>query len=473
VDADEIPDTATIFGWIEEIYGWGVRRPAYPADVRAEDFILEQFTSFGLEDVRKEPAPLPRWEPLKQVLTVTSGSETFSVPCFPLPHSSPCSELRLELVEGDYEKDVTDKMVMASCPLMQLPAALMVEGDPILDQLGDQMQLQIHTGGRVIDPRGTFEGAVQILPFSLQIHYVMEPWIERGAAAFIGVLDDYPGNSHAYYVPYDGLERPIPGVWISGSDGARIRELLGQGDVSIELTVESTRETVTSHNVIGELPGAGDEWVIIGSHHDGPWSSAVEDGSGIALVLAQAAYWSRIPEAERPHNLLFLLNAGHMVGGAGCHAFIADHSDFLEKVVLEVHLEHAANEFRELEGELVATGEPEPRWFFTSRNPQLEQVVVDALTAEGVDRSLVIPPDAFGDQPTTDGGAFHPVGVPLVNYLTAPWYLFDEMDTLDKIHQPSLEPISRATIRIVEGMANFSAASMRAGISPVTDSSSR
>ena len=49
----------------------------------------------------------------------------------------------------------------------------------------------------------------------------------------------------------------------------------------------------------GELPGADDEAVMIASHHDGPWSSAVEDSSGIALVLAQATYWAAQPVEDR------------------------------------------------------------------------------------------------------------------------------------------------------------------------------
>ena len=260
------------------------------------------------------------------------------------------------------------------------------------------------------------------------------------------------------------MARPIPGVWIRGSDGARIRNLLGAGPVRIRLEAQSKRETITCHNVIGELSGADDELVVIGSHHDGPWASAVEDASGISLVLAQATYWSQVPAAERPHRLLFLLNAGHMAGGAGVHAFIRDHPDLLPRIVLEIHLEHAANEFKERDGQLGPTGEPEPRWFFTSQNPELERSVIAALRAEGIDRALVIAPDAFGDQPTTDGGPFHPAGVPLVNYLTAPFYLFDAMDTLDKIHRESLVPISRATIRMVEATAGISAAQMAKGV---------
>jgi hypothetical protein len=75
-----------------------------------------------------------------------------------------------------------------------------------------------------------------------------------------------------------------------------------------------------------------------------------------------------------------------------------------------------------------------------------------------------MPPTAFGDRPTTDGGDFYLAGVPIVNYLTAPFYLFDSMDTLDKIHRPSLVPVTRAAVRIVESTSGVSAGEMRAAV---------
>jgi hypothetical protein len=51
-----------------------------------------------------------------------------------------------------------------------------------------------------------------------------------------------------------------------------------------------------------------------------------------------------------------------------------------------------------------------------------------------------------------------------VNYLTAPFYLFDAADTMDKIHRRGLVPVTRATIRIVESTQACSAAAMRADI---------
>ncbi|MCP3983122.1 MAG: M28 family peptidase [bacterium] len=461
---DHIPTTDVIHGWIEEIFSWGVRRPGYEADRRAEEHAIEQFRAFGLERVRREPVELPFWEPLASSLSVHSAAASFDVPCFPLPHSAPTEPIELELtkLDADAPDSARGKAAFVVTPLMALPPTLAVDASGVPDDM--EIAVDLRSGGIVLDPRKTFDGAIQTLPFSPAIQEVMEPSIAAGASAFIGMLEGYPGNSCQYYVPYDGISRPIPGVWIRSSDGSRIQALLAEGPVSIRLEVQSKRETITSHNIIGELPGADDECVIIGSHHDGPWASAVEDASGISLVLAQARYWSKVPAAERPHRLMFLLNAGHMAGGAGCHAFIRDHSDLLEQIVLEIHLEHAANEFRERDGKLEPTGEPEPRWFFTSQNPDLKRSVVDALQAEDIDRAFVIAPDTFGDQPTTDGGAFHPAGVPLVNYLTAPFYLFDAMDTLDKIHRESLVPITRATIRMIEATTGISAAHMVKGI---------
>lgn len=292
----------------------------------------------------------------------------------------------------------------------------------------------------------------------------MEPSQSAGAAAFIGVLDGHSGDSCEYYVPYDGKERKFPGLWIKGSDGKKLQALVKKGTVTVKIIVKATRQAEIGHNIIGELPGPTDDIVLIGSHHDAPWASAVEDASGIALVLAQAEYWSKVPVDQRPHQMHFLLHAGHMVGSPGAVAFVKKHRELLNRVVLEVHLEHAANEVRQGDQGLEPTGRPETRWFFTSRNRDLQRSVERALLSESVDRSLILAPDVFGIAPPTDGGIYHLYNVPLFNFLTAPFYLFDSIDTPDKVNQPSLSSITRATIRILQDTRGVSAAKMRAGI---------
>jgi hypothetical protein len=459
-----IPDERTILSWIERIYSQGIRRPGYPADRWAERFCAEQFRACGLEQVRLDPVPLPYWEPRTAWLRVHASGATHEIPCFAVPFSAPAAHVEADLAVFDHgaPETVRGKASLYEVTLLRVPPQFAVQR-----RLSESSE---HAGpaeaarqaGWYFDPRRTFDGSLQVLPFGSEIQSVMEPSIGAGAVAFIGTLPGYPGGGHEYYVPYDGMPRPIPGVWISGSDGERLRELSRKGTVRVELSVDAVRDRTTSYNVIGELPGAGDETVVIGTHHDGPWSSAVEDGSGMALVLAQAAYWSAVQRAERPHRLVFLVNGGHMAGGAGCRAFLERYTADLDRIVLEVHLEHAAAEVVERDGQLMPSGEPEPRWWFVSRIPSLEAAVWKAIESEHLDRSLLLTPDALAAHPTTDGGFFHTKGVPLVNYLTAPFYLFDPMDRLDKIHVPSLVPITRAAIRIIESTRGVSAHAMRA-----------
>jgi hypothetical protein len=446
-----IPDESRIYGWIEEVFSHGMRRPGYLADRWAEGWLQEQFRALGLKNVRAEPVEMPYWEPRAASLIVAGADgASADLACFALPFTSP-GEIEANLVAFDEAAPEGARGAIALCdaPLMRTPHAW----------YGSVATWRY-------DPDGSFDGSRQILPFGRAVMEATRPAIDAGAGGFIGTLTDYPGDSCRYYVPYDAQRRDIHAVWVSGTDGKRLREMLGAGAVRARINVDAAEGDITCYNIVGELPGADEETVIIGSHHDGPWASAVEDGSGIALVLAQATYWSRVALAERPHRLVFLLNSGHMAGGAGQRTFVSEHSAELDRCVLEVHLEHTANEFTDEGGNLRATGQPEARWWFTTRINRLEAAVRSAIESEDLRRSYILRPDIFGPKPTTDGADFHLAGVPLVNFLTAPFYLFDEMDTLDKIHRPSLVPVTRAAIRIVESTEGVSAAAMRRDVVP-------
>jgi hypothetical protein len=443
-----IPHDDEIYGWIEEVFRQGVRRPGYAADRWTEDFAQARFEALGLESVRREPIRLPVWEPQSWSLVIASADgRRREVPCYPLPHTAS------GVVEG---------------PLVPLADGGQGVRDAIavdfLSMLALRFDFFVKRSSWIFDPGRTFDGFAHVLPFGPRRQAVMEPAIEVGARAYVGVLEGYPPGTHDYYVPYDGVARPIPGVWVGRESAGLLRDALAAGAARGELKVASRRFEEDTYNIIGGLPGQSGETVIIGSHHDGPWSSAVEDGCGIAMVMAQAAYWSAVPREERPHNLLFLLTSGHMCGGAGSRGFISAHRELLESVVLELHLEHAALEHVERDGKLTHTGEPEPRWWFTTENPGLEDAVRAAISAEDLRRSLIVPPTIFGGAPTTDGGPFHPEGVPLVNFLSAPVYLFDSKDTLEKIDREHLAAITRAAARIIESTVGTTARSMREGV---------
>ena len=449
-----IPDEGAIYGWIEEVFGHGIRRPGYPADRWAEEWAQERFRALGLERVRAEPVEMRSWEPLEATLAVTGAAgASIDVPCFPLPYAAGTVGVEAELVAFDAASPdvVRGAIALVDVPFMRVPSSYYRD----------------HLATWSYDPDDTFSTSTHVLPFGRGMQHALEPAMEAGALGFVGVLSGHPGDINEYYVPYDAVERPVPGAWISASDGRRVTEVLAKGPARARLRVVTKTEPITSYNIVGELPGADEDTVIIGSHHDGPWSSAVEDASGISLVLAQAAYWSRVPQKERPHRLVFLLNSGHMAGGAGQAAFVREHRAELDSCVLEVHLEHAANEVVERDGSLMETGRPEVRWWFTSRLARVDAALRAAIEAERLERSLMLKPDAFDVKPTTDGADFHLAGVPLVHFLVAPWFLFDSMDTLDKIHRPTLVPLTRAAVRVIESTTGVSAAVMRS--EPIAD----
>ncbi|MCI0635041.1 MAG: M28 family peptidase [Actinobacteria bacterium] len=428
----------------------GIRRPGYRADRWVERWAADRFEEFGLEDVHLEPVEVDRWNPGAATLVVEPGGDRFRG--FPAPHTAPGTvDAEFGVLAGDAAAgSFADRIAVYEFAPLALPGSA-------------ERELSTFS----YDPDGDFDSLRHILPFNVSFNNILDPAITAGAAGFVGLLTGFPWNTRDYYVPYDGEDRDITAAWFSGDDGRRLLELIAGGATRGRLEVEAERTPIETHNVVGTLPGASDEWVIVASHHDGPWASAVEDGSGISLVLAQAAYWSGVPARERPHNMLFLLSAAHMFGGAGTTAFIGANRQLVDETVLEVHLEHAARNCVGENGELVPTEDPEIRWWFTSENPALQGAVQAALEGEDLRRSVIFRPDVFFETPPTDGAAFHGAGVPIVHFLTAPMYLFDRRDTIDKIHEASLEPLSRAAVRIIESTQGVSAAAMRNGIVPI------
>ncbi len=447
-----VPSKEKMMGWITAIFNQGIRRPGYPANYRVENWVKEQLENLGLQDIKLDPVPIRKWEAETgnlRIWPVGKPDQAMDIPGFPLPYSRATDGVEAELRMISATRELAGKIAVYNMEFVNLPARLL--------KLWSK---------RYYDPGNEFRTLNQMLPFGVLGGRAMEPAMNANASAFIGILSNYPGETHDYYVPYDAVTRDLPGVWVSPNNGKKILELMDKGSVSAKVSYQGGISDSVSHNILASLPGMSEEWVVIGTHHDGPWSSAVEDASGMALVLAQAEYWSQIPREQRPHNILFLMNCGHMSGGAGAKAFVERNAAFLEKIVAAIHLEHVAVEVKSENGKLAPTDEPVVRWWFTSRITPLEEITENAFATEGLRRSIVMPPDGFppgGKNPPTDAAAYHLVAVPVpfVSLLAAPVYLFDSADTLDKIHQESLEPLTRAVIRIVNALKGHTAHGLR------------
>ncbi|GAA2773150.1 hypothetical protein [Nonomuraea dietziae] len=428
-----VPSAAQMMEWIETVVAEGVRRPGYPADDRVAKWAAGLFADFGLREVRLPPVELEAWHPVGATLRAhldTDPATIVEVAAFALPYTMEKARVTAPLARAPEPGAI----VVKECALGRLPQALLREA-----------------ATSFYDPEGVFDHLEQILPMDLDAMAVLGAAIEAGAAGFVGAFTGMPWESRDHYVPYDAVRRPVPAVWLSRDDSRRLLALMSEGPCTATLSVEAEVRPAVSHNVTGVLPGRSDQWAIIGSHHDAPWASAVEDASGVALVLAAARYWSQVPRERRPHKPAVPAHGGAH-GPRGRHQGLHRRQQGPPRQgrapAPPGARRPAVRDRRRRSG---ADRRSEPRWWFTTQDPRLEKLVHDTLVAEDLRRSFVVRPDIFDPMPLTDGAFFFPEKVPLVHFLAAPMYLFDSADTLDKVDQAALEPLTRAAIRIVLG----------------------
>lgn len=446
---DIVPIKDVIIAWVSEIFHQGIRRPGYPADIWVEKWIKRKFEQFNLDEIILEPLKIQRWETNNANLVIwleETPEDRMKIPCFPIPYT-----ISAKNIEGEV-CNISNNELKGNIPLNRLSLIKLPVSS--LKSLTDKFY----------DPRNEFDSLTQLMPFGISFQNVLEEAINGEASAMIGYIHNYPWETQDYYVPYNAVEKNISGVWVSPKNGKKISKLMRKHKVHANISYEASNKIVETNNVYGILKGNTDNWVIISTHHDGPWASATEEATGIALVLAQAKYWSQIPENNRPFNLLFLMNCAHMAGGKGGSTFVRNHKKLLKKTVATIVLEHIARDCRSENDVLLPTNDPVVRWWFTSKIPELQEITMNAIKKENLYRSAIMPTEGFppgSDHPPTDAASFHLAGVPIVSLLSAPPYLFDPADTLDKVHVPSLEPITKAVINIIDNLRGKSPSDLR------------
>jgi hypothetical protein len=452
INREFLPSTEEIVSWVKQIVEKGIRRPGYPADYWVEDWLKSQFEYFALDNVRLESVPIKKWESKGAELRVwleNAPFKRYKIPCFPIPYTKSIENLETEVCLDSNSGNEGDKLILTYLGMFELQVRL----------------LKYYSGkNQYYDPEDEFNELKQIVPINNKLLKVLNSVQKNKKKGLIGILSDFPWDTDKFYAPYDAIIRDIPAVYVSKKNGKTITKLLNKGKVKANLSSYSKIKVETSHNVIGTLEGNSDDWIIIGTHHDGPWNSAVEDASGIGLVLAQAKYWSKIPKKRRPFNLLFLMNCAHMAGAEGAQSFIRENREILKKTVCAIHLEHVARDVKVIDDKLIPLSDPTVRWWFVSRIIPLEKILLDAIKNEDLKRSILLPPDGFppgSNKPPTDGCFYHLENVPFISFITAPPYLFDPIDNMEMIHKESFEPLTRAVVQIINSLNKFTAKELR------------
>ncbi|MCA9431702.1 MAG: M28 family peptidase [Candidatus Omnitrophica bacterium] len=426
--------------WIEEIVKFGVRRPGYPGNLATEEYLFERFSEFGLLDIEKEPVPTNCWKPER--LTLAIGEARDTIPCIGIPYTrwTPLEGIEAESVyvgEGKPEDlegvHLEGKIVIFDARFGELSAAMLKQGAS-----------DVYDPDQNI-PDGPLHAANWLITnFTSYYHFQVQ-----GAAAVVGLLVDSPINGCSYYVPYDGYLKDLPAVWIGRDRANEVREA-AQSKSMFHLTAIGKTPRMETHNIVGVVPGEGEEAILLTSHHDGPFASAVEDGSGLAVLLALARHFGALP-GELERSLIFVASSGHFHGGIGNRVFVDRHKkDWLPKIAAALGVEHIANEVEEDgKGGYRLTGLPETRAIFTEGGP-LPELIAEGVRKWNLDRSITVPPYLFGPEPPCDSAPYFTAGIPSSCLISGPLYLFDEFDTIDKVRSEDLENVLSFYIELIE-----------------------
>ncbi len=171
-------------------------------------------------------------------------------------------------------------------------------------------------------------------------YFLYHDLLDNGAVGFI----TYSGDVHYRDSDIDQKElrsyvsqgQKIPGANVNAKDAFR---LVKDGVRQIRLTVEQREFPGQSHNVVAELPGRTDEWIVLTAHYDTtPLSRGSYDNLsgciGLLEILAALA-----PSAPHRYGLRFVFCGSEERGLLGSKAYVQQHEAELEKIALNINLD--------------------------------------------------------------------------------------------------------------------------------------
>lgn len=171
-------------------------------------------------------------------------------------------------------------------------------------------------------------------------HFTYQDLMKAGAKA---ILFQY-GNMYYPQTDIDqrdlreavvGEERKVLCAMLHSSEAVK---LVKNGVKQIRLEIRQKEYDGESHNVIAELPGKRDEWIVLSAHYDSTSLShgAYDNMSGCAGLLG---IMEQMKGKELNYGLRFVFCGSEERGLLGSKAYVRDHEGELEKMVLNINLD--------------------------------------------------------------------------------------------------------------------------------------
>src|SRR5262245_16497430 len=310
---------------------WG-RIPGTAYDRMTQDWVMDQFRKIGLQDVRRqELAMKDLWYPASWRAELTIAGKTSA-----LKTTFPINE-----TVGTPPAGITAEAVWVG-----LGTAADLQGRDIKGKAVFIYSVPT-PGGR--DHSAAWNGALRRA--------------NDGGAALVFIIMGFPGN--AISNPEGAVNTKAPTLTISPDEGNAIREAIEKGEtanVHVTANIEE-RHGLKTANIWGTLPGATDETILVMAHTDAFFEGAMDNASGVAMMLEIARHYAAIPQAQRRRTLTFLTTSDHHHGSIGVN-WVRDHYDF-GKTALIVTCEHPSQTMLYLlnAGVMTANAVSARRWF--------------------------------------------------------------------------------------------------------------
>jgi hypothetical protein len=419
---------------------WG-RIIGTSADTEDVDWMMAKFKAAGLTNVHTQPFDLvPQWFPQSWEVTVSGGGKTVT----------------LESAQPDYGAVATP--------------AEGLDVDVVYVGLGSEADF----AGKDVKGKA-------VLVFSM-LGAPNENAVRRadakGAAAILEV-NMLPGNTRYQAYP-SGTKAPA--FTVGHDDGTAAREIIGtmpagqSARAKVKLDVRRVPNLKTAQ-IWGTLPGATDETVYIMAHRDGWFDASGDNGSGVAVMLALAEHYGKVPRAQRKRTMVFVALDGHHNSGEGSAMgnkwIIANKQTLFAKTALAINVEHPSTVQTQSRpryynaNEIVWGNTYMPQQWYAGgpSRPELEKIATVAFKQFGVTMDLYpspTPPASdmssfFRFLPGIDTGEYH-------------HYFHTDLETPQTVPWTGLEASARAYAKIIDEVNKLPLSTLQRAEEPVPSS---
>ena len=133
----------------------------------------------------------------------------------------------------------------------------------------------------------------------------------------------------------DGYDK-IPGVTVNVKDAVKLVEM---GAKTVRLEIEQDEFNCDSHNVIAEIPGKKDEWIVLSAHLDSTNISkgAYDNMTGCIGLLGVLEALKKT--APNNYGIRAVFCGSEERGLLGSKAYVAQHESELDKIALNINLD--------------------------------------------------------------------------------------------------------------------------------------